>query len=104
MNRKLRESRQALAEDGPADCDQPIPVELEGVIEMGTKQRSEVEAKQDLRRWTLVLGGGGGPRHRHLLFLFLRMSLCLHLTLIWCRLSASPAGLLAPLSQESSGH
>lgn len=63
MNRQLmRENRQALAEDGPADCDQPIPVELEGVMEMRTKQRSEVETMQDLRRWTLVLGGGGS-RH-----------------------------------------
>lgn len=59
MNRQLmRENRQALAEDGAADWDQPIPVELEGRMEMRTKQRSEVKTRQDHRRcWC---GGGGG--------------------------------------------
>lgn len=51
MNRQLvRDNRQALTEDSPADCDQPIPVELEGMMEMRTKQRSEVETTQDLRQ------------------------------------------------------
>lgn len=49
---------EALAEDGPADCDQPVPVEPEGMMEMRTKQRSEVKTTQDLWRWTLVLVGG----------------------------------------------